>query len=167
MNMYWFLESLCKGGFMKKEVEIINRFIRSGKMHGWFIGEVPAGLEALRSTSHRKYYSEDEIRMIEGVYSKKIDLICVVGVEANPIRIDLKHWLWLRDEKLKGKAVYLFEAKQKLSAEALGQILIYDYLFRDDNPDIKVMGLGIICEETDEIIEKVCRKYNVNVFIVK
>ncbi len=149
-----------------KEVEVINRFIKSGILRGWFIGEVPVGLEAIKRKARGKGYSEKEIDMVKGVYSKKIDLICVLGVNKRPIRVSLKQWEWVRKHELMGKSVWLLEAKRRLSAEALGQILVNDYLFKRDNPGIRVVGLGIICEDTDELVEEVCKKYGVMVFRV-
>ena len=62
--------------------------------------------------------------------------------------------------------MWILEVKKELNAEALGQILIYEYWFKKDNPNIHVKGKGIICERRTELIEEVCRKYNVKIFVV-
>ena len=65
----------------------------------------------------------------------------------------------------KGDLIWIFEVKSRLNAEALGQVLIYHQLFSEDYPQFEVKK-GIICKISDDLIDSVCRNYDVKVFII-
>jgi len=139
-----------------REVDLLWRFKRSGKLSGWFIREVPVGLS------------------VRGRPPMRIDAICVEGdpprfltlEDRIPTARDSNVWTRVLRSTLQGRSVWILEVKRELNAEALGQILIYEYWFKKDNPDIHVKGKGIICERRTRLIEEVCRKYSVKVFVV-
>lgn len=65
----------------------------------------------------------------------------------------------------RGDLIWVFEVKSQLNTEALGQVLIYHQLFSEDYPQFKVKK-GIICKDSDDLIEPAYRNYHVDVFIV-
>ncbi|MBT9149290.1 MAG: hypothetical protein DDT28_00713 [Dehalococcoidia bacterium] len=62
-------------------------------------------------------------------------------------------------------AVWVIEAKTRLSYEALGQVIVYSHLFKNDNPSAHIKR-GIICERRDEVIYDACKKESIEVFLV-
>jgi len=161
----------------KIEEEICRIFIGKGTLKGNFLPQVPVGLEEIRKQYqklHLEEITESEFRMAGGVLSKKIDLLCVTppidGLEITqevliPKPLRLRSWLNLR-EKLKGRKVWIFEAKKRLNLTALGQVIAYKVLFEEDNPEVEVEGIGILCKETDPLLEHVCEKLNIKVYKV-
>ena len=66
------------------------------------------------------------------------------------------------------RKVWIFEAKcngGRLFA-ALGQVLVKNELFKEDYTNSKIVGLGVICERSDELIEHACSKLNAKMFEV-
>ena len=61
---------------------------------------------------------------------------------------------------------WIIEAKVRLTAQALGQALLYSDLYARENPH-KVVRRGIVCAETDEDIVPVCVHHDIAVFLVK
>jgi len=153
-----------------KEREIIDRFINSGIISGWFLQEIPVGLKIFENILAKEYH-EKELTRLRGtltVLSRKIDLVCIVGINRPPLKPKFKDWLKIREE-LKGTKAWLFEVKDRLNAEALGEILINEYLFKKDNPDIHVIGKGIICGKRGPnslLIGEACKAYRVKVFFI-
>ena len=80
-----------------------------------------------------------------GATQKKIDAVCVT------------------DEK-----VYLVEIKPKLDMSAVGQSLVYRYLFNKFYPFLsnKQVVSVVVANENDEVIKEVANKYEVAVVIV-
>jgi len=72
--------------------------------------------------------------------------------------------------QLEGKNVWLFEVKDYLNYEALGQILTYNYHFITDYPRTLIAGLGIICKPSESsIVMRIgpaCKYYGIEVFNV-
>jgi len=154
---------------MVREEDIVRSFIDSGIIRGWFIREVPVGLNVYKRL-FSKAFSKKELETLFRVFSRRIDLICVEDVEGPLLRPTPEEWLELR-RKLKGCNVWLFEVKRVLNAEAVGEILINEYLFRKDNPEINVAGKGIICWEigppSSALVKDACEAYGVKVFTIK
>jgi hypothetical protein len=73
-------------------------------------------------------------------------------------------WRILLDEiKRKAKKIMIIEVKTSLNHEAIGQIIVYRYLFP------KVWGFptvdaAILCKESTKTLEEVCRVNNLFVF---
>lgn len=62
---------------------------------------------------------------------------------------------------------HIIEAKVKLNPEAIGQVLVFSELYKRFNKlygeDIK---RWIVCEQTEEILEKLCMKWDIGVIVV-
>lgn len=131
------------------EKEILNTFFRGGKLKGLYVTDVPIG----------------------SYYPKKIDCVCI---EMSDEELEnLKDWEnpteYVQNSKLgfeqfKNLVVWLLEVKQKLNPSALGQVLIYKHHFERTYPDTVLKGVGIVCEESDSMIEEVCQEHNVRIY---
>lgn len=66
----------------------------------------------------------------------------------------------------KENEIWLVEAKEKLNFEALGQVLTYEKLYREQFSPQKALKLGIVCEEGDSGIEQACQSQGMKVFIL-
>jgi len=62
--------------------------------------------------------------------------------------------------------IWIIEGKRKLNCEAIGQIITYSDLFSLDWPGLKIRR-AIICEESDFLLENICKKNDIEVFVVK
>lgn len=133
------------------EEEILYTFFKEGKLKGLYVTDVPIG-------SH---------------YPKRIDCVCI---EMSDEDLELlKDWenptKYIQNSKLgfeqfKNRIVWLLEVKPKLDPSALGQILIYKHHFENTYRDTDLKGVGIVCEESDYMIEEVCQEYNVRIFTI-
>ena len=133
------------------EKEILNSFVRKGRLKGLYVTDVPIG----------------------SYYPKKIDCVCIeMSNEDLEIHTDWKNPTeYIQNSKLgfeqfKNRTVWLLEVKQKLNPSALGQILMYKYHFERTYFDTILKGVGIVCEESDSMIKEVCQEYNVVIFQV-
>lgn len=61
--------------------------------------------------------------------------------------------------------VWILEAKKKLNYEALGEVLVYSNLYKQEHPE-KEIRMGIICGEIETEILEVCKVYGITVFEV-
>lgn len=136
----------------EKEKEIINEFLKHLELAKdcKIEREVLVGVKEVDKELKHSNNKEDFKKYAEQVYkrgtSKKIDIV-----------IECDNEIWL------------IEGKQRLSAHALGQILVYEHLYLE-NPKNKEkkkeIKLGICCRYDDPLVTDVCRKYHVKVFIV-
>jgi len=127
----------------KKEAEILIEFVRYDVLKGYFSTRVP----------------------IFGGHIR-IDVVCVLGEKPKyPISVEGRLEI-LRKllRKLRGVSAWVIEIKDKLNFEALGQILTDNYYFPIEYPNIRVEGYGILCTETDEALEAVCKHHGVKIF---
>jgi len=60
---------------------------------------------------------------------------------------------------------WVIEVKKKLNYEALGEVLTYATLYREQNPS-KIVRAGIVCREIEEELLLACKKLGVAVFHV-
>ncbi len=133
------------------EREILTTFFWEKKLKGLYVTDVPVG----------------------SYYPKKID--CVV-IEMSDRELEhLKDYEnpteYVKNSKLgfkqfENQSVWLLEVKQKLDPSALGQILIYKHHFERTYHDTVLKGVGIVCEESDSMIEEVCQEYNVHIYTI-
>jgi len=80
-------------------------------------------------------------------------------------RISLADWkIWA--SRLQGRNVWILEAKCEGGSlfDALGQVLVKNELFQQDYPNSEIVGLGIISNRFDELIEYACSKLDVKMF---
>jgi len=159
----------------KIEDEICQKFIEKKIVQGTFLSHVSIGLEEIRKQTkkrHNEQLTEKEFRMYGGTLSKEIDLLCIIppleGLEITEkifIKTAMRWASWSNTrEKLKGRKVWIFEAKSKLDLKAIGQIFAYKTFFSEDNPEVEIEGIGIVCKETDSLLEHVCEKLGINVY---
>ncbi|MBO8161776.1 MAG: hypothetical protein H0Z24_09105 [Thermosipho sp. (in: Bacteria)] len=101
-------------------------FIDSGILRGEWYTEVPVGFKAFQKRAGWRNEFAD-VNLLSYVSAKRIDLICVPS-ENNILhpRIDSRD---LDQLNFNGKRVWLIETKKKLDYCAVGQILVYKYLF--------------------------------------
>jgi len=130
----------------EKEAKILMDFVETNTLEGEFYTRVPL--------------CDGHIR---------IDALCVEGVKSQyPISVygKLKQ---LRRLLLKSRraSAWVLEIKEKLNFEALGQILVDMYYFPKEYSNIAVKGYGILCEESDEALEAVCKHHRVKVFKIR
>ena len=145
-----------------KEAEILESFIRKNVLKGAYFKEVPVGIE---------------IKGREGSEVRRIDAICVTSplgddykswklLEYVALRPRRNSWLNFAREHLKGKSVWILEVKRKLNAEVIGQAITDRELFPLDNPKVRIEGLGVIVEESDVLLAKVCHNLGIQIFQV-
>jgi hypothetical protein len=60
---------------------------------------------------------------------------------------------------------WVLEGKEKLNFEAIGQVLVYRELIKEDYPHLGEVRMGVICFEGDSILEKTCKNLEIEVFI--
>lgn len=101
-------------------------------------------------------------------YRPFYEFLCRSGITRRPLsRITRAEWRkWA--SRLLARKVWIFEAKCYGGSlfDALGQVLVKNELFREDYPDSKIVGLGVICEKSDQLMEHACSKLNVKMFEV-
>jgi len=84
----------------------------------------------------------------------------------------IKCWL-NRWPIFENKEVWIIEVKTKKEIEkeglwrAIGQVFGYKTLFEDDWPSAKVVGLGIVCEDSDELGEYACQKLGIRIWKIE
>jgi hypothetical protein len=165
----------------EKECRIFLKFISNkwvGK--GWIIDEIAIGKSIVRNEPavaeafERNHTIKSTINQFEQFNSAKIDAIFVHDPNQDK---DIINYIGAKGKtrkerlsQLEGKKVWLFEVKEYLKYEALGQILTYNYHFIRDYPRTLIEGLGIICEPNDSFeamrIVTACNYYGIKVFIV-
>jgi hypothetical protein len=162
------------------ELQTVKKFVRIGPFSKWIhLPEFPTGIKALWD------FYRDESAM-EGL-AKRVDLLCVEpilghdsldeykplfeflcrsGIQRRPLsRISHAEWkMWV--SRLLGRNVWIFEAKCEGGSlfDAVGQVLVKRELFKQDYPDSNIVGSGVICERSDELIEHACSKFGVKIF---
>ena len=129
----------------KTEHTIRNDFIKSGILKGNFDTEVEVGMKRIReraTSDYRKEWGEFENKRDNILLPKlrKIDAVCKTS--------DL---------------TWILEVKKELNFEAIGQVLTYKELYKEDNPEAEVK-LGIICDKFNKIIGDTCKDYGIKVF---
>jgi hypothetical protein len=130
---------------------LAERFLRSSPLVGEWFPEVPVGF-----------------RSVEAARYPTIDLVCALGSRnAFHPAIPLRYWMEGR-VSLKGRRVWLIEVEPSLSSTTLGlpvgQLLTYRALFRRDHPGAAVVGLGVVCEEGNALVELACEELGINVW---
>ena len=124
---------------MKKyETEIINRWLAKTNLEGAYV-------EKEVSVSCKVTDSDPIEEKLERIKSKRIDLIIK------------------RDH-----CIEIYEVKPKLNASALGQLLVYSYLYKKNymQKDARPVLLGVICEALDEEILEVFDSFRIKVIKV-
>jgi hypothetical protein len=128
-----------------EELKILKEFVKRGVLKGTFFTDIGLG------TDH---------------YMGIIDTVFVENLEPEyePRIMKSEWWRILLDEiKRKAKKIMIIEVKTSLNYEAIGQIIVYRYLFP------KVWGFptvdaAILCKESTKTLEEVCRANNLFVF---
>ncbi len=155
------------------EDEILSEFVESRIIKGQFVRQFPIGIRRLTDNYGETAKDEGELKLLVGVYCKYADAICITktqkdwNIDHPIIAMELRRKIKLEDVARgeRGDLIWVFEVKSRLNAEALGQVLIYHRLFSEDHPQFEVKK-GIICKVSDDLIEPVCRKCHVEVFII-
>lgn len=153
------------------EDEILYRFVKSGIIEGQFVKQFPIGIRRLTEKYRGTASSDAELRFISA--RKYADAICITKtkedwhIDIPIITMELRRKIKLENVARgeSGDLIWVFEVKSQLNTEALGQVLVYHKLFSEDYPQFEVKK-GIICNDSDDLIEPVCRNYHVDVFIV-
>jgi hypothetical protein len=164
------------------ELQTVKKFVRTGPFSRWIhLPEFPTGIQTLWN-SHRDESAMNglikriDLLSVEPVLNKDglddykpfYEFICHSGIARRPLsRITRAEWrIWT--SRLLARNVWIFEAKCNGGSlfDALGQVLVKNELFKEDYPNSKIVGLGVICERSDELIEHACPKLNVKMFEV-
>ncbi|RSN72738.1 hypothetical protein D6D85_12635 [Candidatus Methanodesulfokora washburnensis] len=128
-----------------KEEEILREFVKRGILKGTFFMDVGIG-------------TDDYWGVIDAVFVENLE------PEAEPRIMKSKWWRKLQDDiKRRTKRILVIEVKETLNYEALGQIMVYRYLFP------KVWGFptvdsAILCKKSIKTLEEICRANDVLVF---
>ena len=61
---------------------------------------------------------------------------------------------------------WVIEGKKKLNYEAIGQVLVYNDLLKEDYLGLGEIKKGIACFEGDERLEPTCKKLGIEVFVL-
>ncbi|MHA1364406.1 MAG: hypothetical protein ACTSP1_18095 [Candidatus Freyarchaeota archaeon] len=118
----------------ESEEEILERFIKTGRLKGRWEREVTVGRKRIEKIGGPIGWSKPLL--------KKIDAVCV-------------------DEN--SRTAWVLEVKRELSEKAVGQVLLYQMLYSEDNPGY-VVKMGIVCKKSDPWIEDLCEKLGITVF---
>jgi len=149
---------------LSKEGELLLNFCKANKLEGWYIPEVRVGwsqVEELESLSHK---AVDAVCIL----SKRHDYRIVEGGErVKPAATSLVKGNWKRQGKLfQDEPLALVEVKSgKLDYSAIGQLLVYKFLFKQDWPTAKVEQLWIVAGEDDAFIRPACDELHIKVWI--
>lgn len=135
-----------------EEREMLKKFIEKEILKGQFIEQFPL-------------YNKD-----------RIDALCVKDVKEGRIINKIPIFLPASAEKYdlsiiargnKGDIIWIIEVKSKRGdvKHALGQVLIYTDLFSKMYPQY-ILKKAILCTGTKEEYKEICKKFDVEVFVV-
>ncbi len=65
-----------------------------------------------------------------------------------------------------GKRAWVLEGKKDPNHEAIGQVLVYSDLFKEDYPMFEEIKIGIVCKEPSPLNEPTCDKLGISIFRV-
>lgn len=155
-----YLRELLETDQRTLESDTIRDFRNSGVVKGQFKENVLVGLHDVKRKFETSKYTVRQYELAKNVAAKKIDLICEQGGET-----------------------WIFEVKKEFTSDsveqALGQVLIYDYLFNEDNITIKtrkgvIFGTNPLTgdwghllgkKEAFDNIQRVFAAYGIKVFV--
>lgn len=127
-----------------EEERLIRRFIHSGQLNGEFDLEVRVGRKRMKYAAEKAHskdlFVEGEESEKREYYYRRVDAICDTG-----------------------DVVWVLEAKMDLNNQVIGQVLVSEFLFREDHPDQKIKK-GIICKTGNDTLEDVCEWQDIEVF---
>lgn len=66
-----------------------------------------------------------------------------------------------------GKRAWVLEGKKDPNHEAIGQVLVYSYLFKEDYPIFEEIKMGIACKEPSPLNEPTCSKLGISIFAIE
>ena len=126
-----------------KEEQILTKFKEQRILSGSFETQVKVGFKLAEMIIQRTKPPFPE--MVRKRIIRRIDAIC----------------------RQKDGIIWILEVEGKLNPTALGQVLIYGYLWKLDHPETSNrLRLGIVCAESDIVVEKVCEELGIEVFTV-
>jgi len=139
------------------ENTVLNNFIQSNIISGQIRREVEVGVEPVKNKTKEDGDSYKRYQFAKNIVTKRIDLI-----------IESDDDIWLIEGKSK------FDSKK--AQEALGQILIYEELYRSDYEPVKNIRKAIVfgkptniemigVAESIQQIEKIFLKHELDVFM--
>lgn len=132
------------------EQDVINVFTNADVLEGEYKHEVEVGTKLLEDLQKAGKIGWKTANMMKNMVSRSIDLVC------------------FRDE-----TVWVIEAKQEINTKAIGQVLLYEQLFKEDHPETEKIKKVIISGPPANYIdrykfqklEETCKVYNIEVFI--
>ena len=121
--------------FRLSEDDLIEYFISSGVIDGWYEREVKVGSKIIPMES-------DAFKHGRAIFDwrRSIDLV-----------------YYTRDH------VWIIEAKRVLNFEAIGQVIVYSTLYAEEHPT-EIVKMGIVCYSADEELIRACRKNGITIF---
>jgi len=136
--------------------------MNTGKIVGEYYEEISLGYNIFPLIDLFKEFSSEDW------YNFRLDVVCVLGNTNVLQKLSGQDWIYYAQDVLScnQKSVWLFEVEKKLNPTAIGQILIYDTLFKMDWPFVNVKGKGIICGRANAKIEAACIANDIEVFEV-
>lgn len=127
-----------------EEQRLIRRFINSGQLEGEFTSEVRVGKKRMKYAAEKAHskelFVEGEEAEKEEYYYRRVDLLCDTG-----------------------DVMWVLEAKMDLNNQVIGQVLVSEFLFREDHPHQKIKK-GIICKTGNDTLVDVCKRQEIEVF---
>lgn len=170
-----------RGFEIEEEKEIKRKFKKEykkirGNEKGHFFPEIPIGklfvndknedykwidLLFIKEEDSKKYLPKETVNNNVTYGDKNVlnamKKICSDEVMFKPQSSAFKNFM----KYLEGKSVKIFEAKQQLDWESIGQILAYRVIFLKEHPKIKIEEIWIVYERGDKILEKVCEELEI------
>ncbi|MEA2033306.1 MAG: hypothetical protein U9N41_06970 [Euryarchaeota archaeon] len=104
-----------------------------------------------------------ELNLIDDIWYKKTlqrDLSSKYGF-GSPLFVMFVDFLVLSEG-----SNWVIEGKEKLNYEAIGQVLVYKDLLKEDYLELGEIKKGIACFEGDERLEPTCKKLGIEVFVL-
>ena len=126
--------------FQIAEARILYDFICSDKIVGTWYFDV----KLLSEKAKKLLESENPFMLSQAnLYMKRIDAVCINSIAHN-----------------------IIEVKKKLLSSAIGQLLTYEKLYREQYKPTKSIRLVVVYAFRDEDVEKTCKEYNIKCYWV-
>jgi hypothetical protein len=131
------------------EKKIIEKWIEMNKMDGWYLLEFPVW------HPHAKNFVKSiDLLFIPQYNKRKIGKLSRKQIES----------MFKFEFQNRSVAAKLYEAKEELCPEAIGQVLVYSYFLPKCWPKIKIVERGILYRYEDKMSEEVAKMHGIKTY---
>ena len=153
-------------GTLTREDKLLLSFCTQEILGGRYIPQVRVG----RSIVHELEVSTEDTKIVDAVCILSMPheyKLVGLGNLGNGAATSWTKRIWKAErEWFNGQRIALIEVKSgKLDHSAIGQLLVYRFLFRRDYPLAIVEQLWIVASEDDEFVRPACVELGINVWI--